>query len=215
MAELKNKDDLLEKLCLFASCPDDDNVIFKKKIEDAFMHCPEILYAVNEKTLESELFNKDGTINYDGEWDKFFTDSSHEGNFRPYLFSPEAQEDVRNYVCYQTHFDESPRYNGAEKYCLVTFTIFVHEGDRIDAYTGLPRHDLISAIIQDKFNWSNIFGTQCHVVSNKESLTDYKYIVRTLVFMSTMPNNIVQTTIKKNGGISEHTTNVINKLGRM
>lgn len=213
--DLITKDDLLEKIRLFSDCPDDDNVIFKQKIEKAFMSCPEILYAVNEKSLENELFNEDGTINYDGEWDRFFSDGYHEGNFRPYLFIPDTQDDVRNYVCYQTHFDEVPRYNTVEKYCLVTFTVFVHAGDRVDLNTGLPRHDLIAAIIRDKLNWTNIFGTQCRIISDKESMTDYKYVVRTLVFQCTMPNNIVQTTIRKNTSGTTIGTNVINKTGRM
>ena len=212
--DLITKDDLLEKLRLFSDCPDDDNVIFKKKIENAFINCPEILYAVNEKSLEDELFNEDGSINYDGEWDRYFSDGYHDGNFRPYLFIPDTQDDVRNYVCYQTHFEETPRYNTVEKYCLVTFTIFVHAGNRVDNDTGLPRHDLIAAIIRDKLNWSNIFGTQCRIVSDRESMTDYKYVVRTLVFQCTMPNSIVQTTIRKNGGVTTTHTNVINKTGR-
>ena len=212
--ELVTKDDLLERLRLFSECPDDDNVIFKKKITKTFMNCPEILYAVNEKSLENELFNEDGTINYDGEWDRYFSDSYHDGNFRPYLFIPDTQDDVKNYVCYQTNFEETPRFNSVEKYALVTFTIFVHAGDRVDNNTGLPRHDLIAAIIRDKLNWTNIFGTQCRVVSDRESMTDYKYVVRTLVFQCTMPNNIVQTTIRKNGGTTTTHTNVINKTGR-
>lgn len=214
--ELRTKDDLLERIRLFSECPDDDNVIFKQKITNAFMTCPELLYVINEKSLMDELFNDDGTINYDGEWDRFFTDAYHDANFRPYLFIPDTQDEVRNYVCYQTHFEETPRFNSVEKYCLITFTIFVHSGDRIDNDTGIPRHDLIGAIIKDKINWTNIFGTQCHVVSDRESMTDYKYIVRTLVFQCTMPNSIVQTTLKDTGlGKKKVTTNIINKTGRM
>ena len=212
---IETKEDLLAKLRVFSTCPDDDNVIFKKKITQAFMSCPELLYAINEQSLEGELFNDDGTINYDGEWDRYFSDSYHDANFRPYLFIPDTQDDVRNYVCYQTHFEETPRFNSVEKYCLVTFTIFVHSGDRIDVDTGIPRHDLIGAIIKDKINWTNIFGTQCHVVSDRESMTDYKYVVRTLVFQCTMPNSIVQTTLKNVGPFKNvPTTNVINKLGK-
>lgn len=213
--ELVTKDDLLEKLRLFSECPDDDNIIFKQKITKALMNCPEILYAVNEKSLMDELFNADGTINYDGEWDRFFSDAYHDGNFRPYLFIPDTQDDVKNYVCYQTNFEETPRFNAIEKYALVTFTIFVHAGDRVDINTGLPRHDLIAAILRDKLNWTNIFGTQCNVISDRESMTDYKYLVRTLVFKSTMPNSIVQTTIQGNGNNKRVSTNVINKIGRM
>ena len=212
MADLITKADLLEKLRLFSECPDDDNVIFKQKIQNALLNCPELLYAINEGSLEGELFNNDGTINYDGEWDKYFSDSYHDGNIRPYIFIPDTQEDVKNYVCYQTSFEESPRYNAVEKYALVTFTIFVHSGDRIDTDTGLPRHDLIAAILRDKLN---IFGTQCNVISDRETTTDFKYVVRTLIFRCTVPNNIVQTSIFKDGDSKRISTNVINKIGRM
>lgn len=209
------KDELLERLYLFASCPDDDNVLFKEKIKNAFMNCPELLYAINEKSLENELFNLDGTINYDGEWDKYFSDSYHDGNIRPYLFIPDVQTEAKNYVCYQVHFNEVPRYNSVEKYGLITFTIFVHEDDRIDYGTGLPRHDLIGAIIRDQFNWSNIFGMQCHVTNSRESTTDRQYVVRTIEFTITMPNNITQTIIRNDGGTKKYSTNTINNLGRM
>ena len=209
------KDELLERLYLFASCPDDDNILFKEKIKDAFMNCPELLYAIHEKSLEKELFNLDGTINYDGEWDKYFSDGYHDGNIRPYLFLPEAQAESRNYVCYQVHFNEVPRYNGTEKYAVITFTIFVHEGDTIDFGTGIPRHDLIAAIIRDRLNWTNIFGMQCHVTANRESTTDYQYVVRTIDFTITMPNNITQTIIRNDGGTKKYSTNTINNLGRM
>lgn len=210
---METKDDLLKSLRMYAETPDDDNIRFKNIIYETFLECPELLYAIDEKELENELFNDDGTINYDGEWDLYFSDSSRDGNIRPYLFIPQSQTEVHNYVCYQTHFEESPRYNSIEKYAMITFNIIVHGSDRIDKLTSLPRHDLIGAIIKNKINWTNIFGTQCHVVNDKEAVTDNDYIIRTIIFRCTVTNNIVQSAYnKENGRIS---TNVINKLGRM
>lgn len=211
MDKLQDKNQLLEKLRMFSNVPDDDNILFKKKIEKTFLECPELLYAIHEEELESELFNDDGTINYDGEWDLYFSDSSRDGNIRPYLFVPQSQIETHNYVCYQTNFNETPRYNTIEKYGLITFTILVHGMDRIDKLTGIPRHDLLGAIIKDKINWTNIFGTQCHVINDKEQITDNDYLVRTIVFETTNFNSIVQSNINGDGKVS---TNVINKLGR-
>lgn len=87
-----------------------------------------------------------------------------------------------------------PRYQDTLKYTNVTFTIFVHGNDRNDKLTGIPRHDLIASIIRERFNWSNIFGMQTHLVSSKESTTDNNYIVRTLVFQVVDTNGIVKTT---------------------
>ena len=54
-------------------------------------------------------------------------------------------------------------------------------------------HDLIASIIREKFNWSNIFGMQTHIISSKESTTDNNFIVRTLVFQLVDTNGIVET----------------------
>lgn len=203
MAEkLVTKNDLLNKLRAYKTTPDDENIQYKKKIEKALMLNPCLLYALNEKSLESELFDDDGNINWEwnedtkkyeplGEWDRYFGGTS---NIRPYLFIPDTQTEVKHYICYQVSFDEMPRYQDTLKYTNVTFTIFVHGNDRNDKLTGIPRHDLIASIIRERFDWSNIFGMQTHLVSSKESTTDNNYIVRTLVFQVVDTNGIVKTT---------------------
>lgn len=203
MAEkLVTKNDLLNKLRAYRTTPDDDVILYKQKIKNALLLNPCLLYALNEKSLESELFDDDGNINWEwneetkeyeplGEWDRYFGGTS---NIRPYLFIPDTQTEVKHYICYQVSFDEMPRYQDTLKYTNVTFTIFVHGNDRNDKLTGIPRHDLIASIIRERFNWSNIFGMQTHLVSSKESTTDNNYIVRTLVFQVVDTNGIVKTT---------------------
>ena len=202
MAEkLVTKNDLLNKLRAYKTTPDDENIQYKKKIEKALMLNPCLLYALNEKSLESELFDDDGNINWEwneeikeyeplGEWDRYFGGNS---NIRPYLFIPDTQTEVKHYICYQVAFDEMPRYQDTLKYTNITFTIFVHGNDRNDKLTGIPRHDLIASIIRERFNWSNIFGMQTHLISSKESTTDNNYLVRTLVFQVVDTNGIANT----------------------
>lgn len=206
MAEkLVTKNDLLNKLRAYKTAPDDENIQYKKKIEKALMLNPCLLYALNEKSLESELFDDDGNINWEwnedtkeyeplGEWDRYFGGKS---NIRPYLFIPDTQTEVKHYICYQVSFDEMPRYQDTLKYTNITFTIFVHGNDRNDKLTGVPRHDLIASIIRERFNWSNIFGMQTHLISSKESTTDNNYIVRTLIFQVVDTNGIYNTSNSK------------------
>lgn len=195
------KNELLDALRSYTHTPDDEAIQYKEKIKQCFMKSPELLYALNEKDLESELFceDEDGNtvLNIDpdsgellGEIDGYFGEHS---NIRPYLFIPEVQDEVKHYVCYQVMFDELPRYNNTQKYTEITFTIFVHGKDREDVLTGIPRHDLIASIIRRIFNWSNIFGMQTHLVSSKESTTDTDYIVRTMIFQAVDTNGIVET----------------------
>ena len=213
--KLVTKDDLLNKLRAYKTTPDDENIQYKKKIEKALMLNPCLLYALNEKSLESELFDDDGNINWEwnedtkeyeplGEWDRYFGGTS---NIRPYLFIPDTQTEVKHYICYQVSFDEMPRYQDTLKYTNVTFTIFVHGNDRYDKLTGIPRHDLIASIIRERFNWSNIFGMQTHLISSKESTTDNNYLVRTLVFQVVDTNGIYNTS---NSKTSNSKTSIVN-----
>ena len=193
---ITTKEELLNKLRAYAETPDDDNIRYKEKIHDALLSNVELLYALNNEELESELF--DGNkLNIDkdtgellGEVDRYFGDNS---NIRPYLFIPDTQTDVKHYVCYQVAFDELPRYSNIQKYTEITFNIFVNGKDRTDKLTGIPRHDLIASIIRERFNWSNIFGMQTHLISSKESVTDNNYLVRTLIFQIVDTNGIVAT----------------------
>ena len=194
---LTTKEELLNKLRAYADTPDDDNIRYKEKIHDALLSNAELLYALNNEELESELFGEDNNLLIDeetgellGEVDRYFGDNS---NIRPYLFIPDTQTDVKHYVCYQVAFDELPRYPNIQKYTEITFNIFVNGKDRTDKLTGIPRHDLIASIIRERFNWSSIFGMQTHLISSKESVTDNNYLVRTLIFQVLDLNGIVNT----------------------
>ena len=208
---LTTKEELLDKLRAYADTPDDDNIRYKEKIHDALLSNAELLYALNNEELESELFDEDDNLLIDeetgellGEVDRYFGDNS---NIRPYLFIPDTQTDVKHYVCYQVAFDELPRYSNIQKYTEITFNIFVNGKDRTDKLTGIPRHDLIASIIRERFNWSNIFGMQTHLISSKESVTDNNYLVRTLIFQITDVNSITYTPLGEK-------SSYINKLGR-
>lgn len=207
---ITTKNDLLNKLRSYASTPDDDNIRYKEKIHDALLNNAELLYALNNKELEPELFDGD-KLNIDeetgellGEVDRYFGDNS---NIRPYLFIPETQTEVKHFICYQVSFDELPRYNDLQKYTNITFNIFVHGKDAMDKLTGIPRHDLIASIIRERFNWSNIFGMQTHLISSKESITDNNYLVRTLIFQIIDTNSILNT----NNGITKVINNDVRR----
>ena len=202
---LTTKEELLDKLRAYAETPDDDNIKYKDIIKKALLHCPELLCALNNKELESELFDDDGNLLIDkdtgellGEVDRYFGDNS---NIRPSLFIPDTQTTVNSYVCYQVMFDELPRYQNIYKYNEIIFNIFVNGKDRTDKLTGIPRHDLIASIIRERFNWSSIFGMQSKLISSKESTTDNDYVVRTLIFQIEDTNNIVYTPFDENSYI--------------
>lgn len=209
MGKLLTKNDLLQKLRSYAITPDDDVIRFKQKIKEVLLKCPELLYALNNKELEGELFTEDGKINaeYDeetgeiiplGEWDRFFP-----YNIRPYVFVPETQTSTDNFLCYTVKFNEIPRYNDTECYIQIIFTILCNSDveQAVDGLTGQSRVDLIGAILREKFNWSNIFGLQCKLVSNQEDIKDTRYIARTMILEITKPNSITRTPLRGNTAV--------------
>lgn len=191
-----NRDGLLNKLRAYAVNPDDDNIRIKNEIHDCFIHSPELLYALNDKELEKELFDENGNLNVDqngeplGEWDRYFGSNSL---IRPFLFVPDTQTEVKNYICYQTSTDDLVRYNNNEKYMIITFTIFVHGKNRMDEETGIPRHDLIASIIREKFAWIGLEISTTIPDSDKEAITDNNYLVRTVRYQTILPNSLVKT----------------------
>lgn len=51
MAEIKTKQELLDKLRAYASTPDDENIRYKNTIKNTLLSCPELLYALHEAVL--------------------------------------------------------------------------------------------------------------------------------------------------------------------
>lgn len=202
MAEkLVTKNDLLNKLRAYKESPDDDVILYKQKIKSALLSNPCLLYSLNDKKLESELFDKNGNINWEwnedtkqyeplGEWDRYFGSDSL---IRPFLFIPDTQTTVKCYLCYQVGFRDTARHNSGLKDTLIDFAIFVHGDDRIDKLTGIPRHDLIGSIIRERFAWSNIFGMQAHLAQDYEQTVDNNYVARYLTFQLTDLNSKIQT----------------------
>lgn len=182
-----NLDVVLENLRSYKTTIDDDNIRLKEKIKKELLDCDELIYA-----LHNTEFEETGVDN-----DEYFGT-----NILPYLSFPDSQTSVKNYLCFKMDFDEISTSNKIMKYNQVIFVILCHNSDIMDRATGIARHDLISAILIEQFNWSNIFGTQCKLISNKESVTDSDYVTRTLIFEFTTPNSIART--------SNRTTSIIN-----
>ena len=196
--DFSTKQEMLNKLIDYTKTSDDQNIKIKELIKENLLKCPELLYALHNTQYEDELFDEDGNLLDDGDWSIYFGD-----NIRPYVFFPESQTEVKNYLCFKVDFSESPRYNAIEQYVDIVFLVIVSGKDIIDKSTGIPRHDLISSILREKFSWTNIFGNQCKIIDNKEGTTDNQYVMRTMTFRMVMTNSIL-----KNSKVVNHKVNL-------
>lgn len=167
-------------LLAFKENIDSDEIRFKELIKQKLLNNRFIIHCLANKELEEA----------DAEPDEYFGEHA---NIKPFFMVPDVQSKTATYICYEIQFDEVARYNKIIKIGQIIFYVLCHEEDIIDRDTGIARHDLLSALILDQFNWTNIFGMQIHCVSNKPSTTDSHYATRTIVFEGEFPNSIAKT----------------------
>lgn len=158
-----------------------DNIYYKEIIKNKLINNTKIIHSLNNSQLDEEC-----PSDYMGE------------NIRPYYMFPETQTIPMHYICFETSFNEVPKYNNALKVGQVIFYILCDVKDIFDKQTGIARHDLLSALIIDEFNWSNMFGTQIRLISDKPAVVDTYYAGRTLIFEQTTPNSIVKNGVLYN-----------------
>lgn len=114
-------------------------------------------------------------------------------NIFPYLINTEAQSNVKNTIMYDTLYSASPEWNSGMKFQYIRFLILCPPGDNeVDKLTGIPRHDLIAAVINDSFAGTNFFGFQCRLYSDKGGSTDSAFASRDMYFEVMAANNRVR-----------------------
>ena len=168
-------DEDFQKIIDYKKVYENDNIYYKEIIKDKLINNSSIIKALNNKDLDPDC-----PADYLGE------------NILPYYLIVETQGIPKNYICFETAFDELPMHNKLMKFGQVIFYIICDEKTIYDKNTGIARHDLLAALIADEFNWTNMFGTQIKLVSDKPVAIDNAYVGRTLVFEQTTTNNIIK-----------------------
>ena len=151
---------------------DDDIITMKRQIKQKLISDPDILEA---------LHNPDIPLDSPDE----FLDT----NIFGFIRIPQTQDTVKNFICFTVDDIEDHQYNEVMKIQYIQFNCICHLDDMKTKY-GIDRHDLISALVRQTFNWTNIFGLQFKLVYNKESTIDSDYYCRTLKFEATKPNSL-------------------------
>lgn len=152
-----------------------DNIQYKEIIKKKLINNTKIIHSLNNKDLDPDC-----------------PDDYYGINILPYYLLVNTQTINRNYICFETSFDEVARYNDVMKLGQIIFYIVCDNKDILDSETGIARHDLLAALITDEFNWCNEFGTQIKLVSDRPTAIDSQYVGRTLIFEQMSPNSIVK-----------------------
>lgn len=183
-------DEIITELLKYKDKPDNDDIRFKEIVKQKLLNNDKLIYTLNNVTLQ----------NSGAENDEYFG-----VNILPYYLIAPTQTDIRNYVCYEVSFSEESRYNQIMRNIQLIFYVLCERKGNIEPHTGIARHDLLQAILLEEFNWSNCFGNQIHLVSDKPSVVDNNYNARTMIFEGTVTNGIVKT--------ASNRTRVVNNYG--
>lgn len=158
--------------------PDSDDIRYKEIIKQTLINNELIIYLLDNKELEDAEADPSDYL---------------DTNILPYYMVHPTQHNVQNYICFETEVRELERFNANMKLQRIIFYVLCEEKTITEKKTGIARHDLISALIINDFNWSNLFGGRIHCVSNIPSVVDNDYACRTLIFEQTTDNNLAKT----------------------
>lgn len=157
---------------------DYDPIKCKQKIKELLLGNKHILHVLNNKDLEKVQAEPS---------DYYLV------NILPFYVVEPTQTNVQNFVTFQVTYTQIPQYNKAMKFLQVIFVVLCHVGNITEETTSLNRHDLLGALIQDQFNFTNICGKKIKLVEDKEIVVDNDYIGRQMVFEQITDNNFVRT----------------------
>ena len=163
----------LEELRRLRNEPDEVDVRYKQIIKQRLLTNNKIIFLIHNKELE------------DAEPDEYLG-----VNILPYYLIAPTQTNVKNYICFETSFDEVSRGNSVMKIQQIIFYILCHHSDINVAELSSARHDMIAAELINMFQGCNDFGTQLKLMSNKPSVVDNDYSARTLIFEQITTNSI-------------------------
>ena len=163
----------LDELRRLRNEPDEADVRYKQIIKKKLLEDEKIIYLIHNKELE------------DVEPDEYLGI-----NILPYYLIAPIQTNVKNFICFETSFDEVSRGNSVMKIQQIIFYILCHHSDINVAELSSARHDLIAAELINIFQGCNDFGTQLKLMSNKPSVVDNDYSARTLIFEQITTNSI-------------------------
>lgn len=158
---------------------DDDIIAAKRLIREKLYSDPDVIEALHNPDLDPDE-----------------PDSFLDKNIFDYIRLPGTTTDVSNYICFDIKQERNSYTNEHMKIQKYIFMVFCHEDD-IKTQYGMSRHDLLSYLIRDIFNFSNMFGTQIIEYSNVPGISDAHYSSRTISFEAATPNSL-QKAVKTN-----------------
>ena len=143
----------------------------------------ECITSLMEQTVKSEIFIATSTPN------KYIDDIAAKYNLKVYVNDGES--------------GITQDWNFAYSKVQTDYVTIAHQDD-VSTIWGIDRQDLLAALVKERFQWSNILGTQLIKTYDSGKVAENGYYYRNMYFEQTAPNDI-QNRLKSNR---------LDKLGR-
>lgn len=175
-----------KRLASYKYIVDNDNIRIKEIIKQKLLANDDIIHVLDNKELQDA----------DAENDEYFG-----VNILDYYLIHPTQTNSQNFICYtigyeniERNFTNSNRkINDMVRHLHITFVVMCEQKNIKDRDTGIARHDLLSALIINEFNFTNFFGRRIQLLSDEETVVDGDYAAHTLVFTQITDNNVTKT----------------------
>lgn len=124
-------------------------------------------------------------------------------NIFPFLKVPDIQSKVKNFICFEIKDTEDLAYNNAFLCRQLQFRVVSHEDDYRTPYM-MARQDIMAALIDERFAWSDIFGDRLKKVHDTGKVAENGYYYRDMYYEMKPVNNLQ----------FGHSANVMDHTGR-
>ena len=157
-----------KRLASYKYIVDCDDIRIKEIIKQRLIANDDIIHVLDNKELQEQ----------EAENDEYFG-----VNLLPYYMIQPTQTESQNFICFTVGYENQEqtfRRNAATKpnelvrHLHIVFVILCEQKNIKDRDTGIARHDLLAALIQNEFNYTNIFGRKIMLISDEESVVDNK-----------------------------------------
>ena len=110
-------------------------------------------------------------------------------NIYSFLKIPDAQSKVKNFICFEVNDTDIVDSNKIMSSKQIMFRAICHKDD-VNTIWGINRQDLLAALIKERFQWSNILGTQLVKTYDSGKVAENGYYYRNMYFEQIAPNDI-------------------------
>lgn len=120
---------------------------------------------------------------------EFYNKKTETSHIIPFLKLNGVQKEVNNFIMFDVRDYDVSVTNKMIKNQQIIVLCLCHEDDMETEY-GVLRTDLLSYIVKDLLQWTNVFGTQLKCISDFDDIIDDRYYCRVLKFETGTPNVI-------------------------